>query len=140
MFFKKKKRTPMKREVYLMERNPSVWKEIFCLRREIKIGVAKNTQQRHNHVDDGIPGKVVVLKTYLVEEATTVEAHLHVLFKAHRFTVKGAKRGSGKTEFFRLTSNQIRQAERILEQKSENDNLLIVIIIVVVLIYLISTI
>jgi len=110
----------MKRYVYLMERNPSILSWIigfFGGRREIKIGVAKNAEERELHVDSGIPGRVVVIDKYLIREATKTEAELHKKFRKHRFTVREGKRGSGKTEFFRLTNSQIQEIREILRER-----------------------
>ncbi len=115
---KNKTRQPLRRYVYLMERTSQrTWSSIVNGRREIKIGVSKNTKQRHRTVDLGIPGRVVILDQYKVDKASRVETELHKLFEAHNFTVKGAKAGSGSTEFFRLTNRQIRQARRILRRR-----------------------
>lgn len=136
MFFQKQKRKPMRRYVYLMERNPSLWKELFGMKREIKIGVAKSAKDRLQDVNAGIPGDVVLLEKYLVEEATKVEAHLHQIFKNQRYTVRGAKSGSGKTEFFKLNNQQVRQAKEILEQKQEVSTLSFFIIALLMLLLL----
>lgn len=119
--FKKKRRRTLTRYVYLMERNPSLFRSflgLFIRVREIKIGIAKSTKQRHADVDQGIPGKVVVIASYTIEQASKTESYLHQLFKEHRFTVKGAKSGSGKTEFFKLTNLEIQKAESILQRRS----------------------
>lgn len=123
MHKRKKRRRPLKRYVYLMERKTNrTWKTIFTGKREIKIGVSKNTQQRHQTVDNGIPGRVVILEEYIVNRASTVEAELHRKYKSDNFTVKNAKRGAGSTEFFRLTDSEIREIKRFLRKKSGQQN------------------
>lgn len=117
---KKKSKRTLTRQVYLMELNPNFIKNLFSFfglcDRQIKIGIAKNTKQRHEDVDAGIKGKVVVLNTYLIDSASRVEADLHKQYKKHRFTARGAK-GSGKTEFFNLTTKQINDIRRTLRKK-----------------------
>lgn len=118
---KKRKRTPMTRNIYLMERNPSVfrfWIAFFFKVREIKIGVAKNSQQREKQIDSGIKGKVVFLVEYRVEAATRTEAQIHKKYKSDSFKPKVNKRGSGETEFFRLSNIQIQEIKSTLSRKS----------------------
>lgn len=116
---KRKRKSPQTRYVYLMERVSSrTTKSLLQGRREIKIGIAKNVNQRNRTVDLGIPGRVVILDKYKIKKASRVESELHKLFEKHNFTVRGAKEGSGGTEFFRLTNSQIRQARRILRKRS----------------------
>lgn len=108
-----------------MEKNPNPIKTILSglgiAKRRIKIGIAKNVKERHEDVDRGISGDVVLLCEYLIEEAARSENYLHDLFKEHRYTERG-KRGSGKTEFFKLTNQQIKQAQNILSSKEMQSN------------------
>jgi len=136
----RQKAIPQTRYVYLMERvSNRDWTTIRQGRREIKIGIAKDTNQRNKTVDIGIPGKVVILDQYKVEKASQVETELHRIFKSHNFTVKGAKSGSGKTEFFRLTNGQIRQAKSVLRkrQRQKTPPLFRIIIFSIVFVYLV---
>lgn len=134
---KRNKRAPMRRKVYLMERTSNrTWKSIFSGRREIKIGIAKNSNERHQSVDNGIPGRVVVLASYSINRASTIEAELHKKYKSKNFVVKNAKRGAGATEFFRLSNYEIRQIKNFLSEKSSNKsnrlNLFLLVLIVLI--------
>jgi len=116
---KRKKRRPMRRSVYLMERKTNrTWRSILTGKREIKIGIAKNSEERHQSVDNGIPGRVVIIAEYRVDRASSIEAQLHRKYKSDNFTVKNAKRGAGSTEFFRLTNSEVRDIKRFLRKKS----------------------
>ena len=118
---KKRKRTPMRRKVYLMERKTNrTWKSVFSGKREIKIGIAKNSKDRHQSVDNGIPGRVVVLAEYSINRASTVEAFLHKQYKKKNFTVRNAKKGAGATEFFRLSNRDLRRIKSFLSDKATN--------------------
>lgn len=123
MFFTKKRtrrrnKPPQRRYVYLMERvSNRDWDTVFSGQREIKIGIAKDARRRRRTVDLGIPGKVIILDKYKVDKASRVETLLHNMFKDKNFKVKGAKRGAGGTEFFKLSNRDIRQVKRILRRK-----------------------
>lgn len=111
----------MTRNIYLMERDPSVlrWFLAFFFKvRQIKIGVAKNSRQREKQVDSGIKGKVVFLTEYEVEAATRTESHIHKIYKADSFKPRVNKRGSGETEFFKLSNSQIQEIKSILSKRS----------------------
>lgn len=142
MFFKKKKRRKksQRRYVYLMERVTNrEWSSILEGKREIKIGIAKNTRLRNRSVDLGIPGKVIILDQYKVDQASKVEAHIHRIYKDYNFKVKGAKRGAGGTEFYKLSNRDIRQVKRILSrtQRSASPPIIQIIVFSVLLVYLI---
>lgn len=125
-----------------MEKNPNTIKTILSefglATRRIKIGIAKDVKDRHNDVDAGISGNVILLCEYLVDEAAKVESHLHDIFKDKRYTERG-KRGSGKTEFFRLTNKEIRQAKSILQSKELQSNnttqIICTVIFAIIIIY-----
>ncbi len=105
-----------------MELDGSLWRFLlafFLPVREIKIGVAKSTEQRQKTVDAGIKGYVKILNSYTVDAATRTESHLHELYKKQRFTVRGGKRSSGKTEFFRLSNKDISHIKQILKKRSK---------------------
>lgn len=119
---KRRKKRPSRRYVYLMERVSNRDRETIKKgRREIKIGIAKNPIIRHNRIDLGIPGRVVILERYKVDQASRVESFLHKKYKKHNFTVKGAKKGSGATEFHRLTNRDIRDIRRYLKNQASSD-------------------
>ncbi|QDP50416.1 MAG: hypothetical protein Unbinned5350contig1001_31 [Prokaryotic dsDNA virus sp.] len=115
----------MRRFVYLMERNPTLLKWIlghFAKVREIKIGVAKDSSEREKQVDRGIKGKVVLLNEFKVNAATTVEKGLHIIFKDESWKPPTIKKGSGETEFFKLSNYQIGKARRKLRNTEGDDN------------------
>ena len=117
---KRKKRVPMKRIVYLMERKTNrEWRTLFSFKKEIKIGITKDLEERHKTVNAGIPGKVVVLEKYLLERASTVEAALHEKYKESNFKVKGAKRNAGGTEFFRISNVELNQIKKELSERTK---------------------
>jgi len=127
MFFtkKKKKRTPMTRNIYLMERNGSSWKWVlgfFFKVREIKIGVAKNSQQRQKQVDNGIKGKVVFLTEYWIEAATRTEKEIHTKYKKFKFKPPVHRKGSGETEFLKISNRQIEEIKSTLSRRSANNS------------------
>lgn len=135
----RKKRRPARRYVYLMERTSGrTWKTIITFRREIKIGVARDVNQRLQQVIDGIPGTIVLVYEKKVDRATTIEAQLHRQFSQYNFRVTGAKKGSGETEFFRLRDSHIRQAKRALNQREANiqDWAFVVFTVIVIIIYI----
>lgn len=103
-----RKRKPLTRYIYLMERvTEREWSSILRGKREIKIGVAKNAEERLKQVDRGIKGKMILLDEFKVEKATTKEAKLHRDYKRFKFKPKGAKKGAGGTEFFKLSNKQL---------------------------------
>ena len=114
---KRTKRTK-RRYVYLMERvSQREWKSIRQGRREIKIGMSFDVKDRNRTVDLGIPGRVVIVDRFLCNNASQVERMVQKMYSKHNFHVKGAKKGAGGTEFYRLTNRDIRQAKRILRRK-----------------------
>lgn len=116
---KKKKRRTLTRYIYLMERiTKRRWSTIFSLKREIKLGIAKDVEDRHKTVDRGIKGKVIILEKYKVPAASTIEAELHRKYKEENFTIEDAKKNAGGTEFFQLTNNQIGNIKRFLSKKA----------------------
>ena len=118
---RKKDKTPKTRYVYLMERNASIFKRIFFRNRDIKIGVATDPDGREKRVDRDISGKIRIIDRYLVRRATTVESLLHRKYNDRRFVPKG-KKGSGKTEFFKLSRKDIKAVRKILkDQEVRND-------------------
>lgn len=122
---KKKKRKPMTRNIYLMERNGSSLRwflAFFFKARIIKIGVAKDSRQREKQVNSGIKGDVVFLTEYEVESATRTEAHIHKLYKSDSFRPKVYKRGSGESEFFKLSNRQINEIKSILSSRSKSNS------------------
>lgn len=135
---KKKRRSPMRRKVYLMERKTNrTCISILKGKREIKIGIAKNSEERHKSVNSGIPGRVVVIAEYSISRASTVEAELHRKYKSKNFTVKNAKSGSGSTEFFRLTTSEVGEIKRYLKKKSgksSNDRVIFIITLICLLV------
>ena len=134
-----KKRRPARRYVYLMERTSGrTWKTIVTFRREIKIGVARDVNQRLQQVIDGIPGTIVLIYEKKVDRATTIEAQLHRQFAQYNFRVHGAKKGSGETEFFRLRNGHIRQAKQALNQREANiqDWAFVVFTVIVIIVYI----
>lgn len=116
---KKKSAKPIRRSVYLMERKTNrTWQTILAGKREVKIGIAKNSEERHQAVNNGIPGRVVIIAEYRVDRASSIEAQLHRKYKSKNIAIKNAKRGAGSTEFFRLSNSDIREIKRFLEKKS----------------------
>lgn len=117
---KKNKGNTLRRFVYMFERidNKTLRSRIQG-RREIKIGIAKDAYLRASQVNRGVPGTIVILRKFKVDNASHVETFLHRKYKAFNFEVKGAKDGAGGTEFFRLTDAQIRRIEKTLSQKSK---------------------
>ena len=114
------KRKPARRYVYLMERTTGrTLLTVVTLRREIKIGVAHDLDQRLEQVANGIPGTIVLIYWKQLDRATTIEAELHRRFSRHNFRPKGARYGAGRSEFFRLTNAQIREAKRALNKREE---------------------
>lgn len=107
---------PKPRFVYIMERR----RFLGFLRktREIKVGVSNDPRRRRNEVEDGIPGRFVIRKVYRTPDAFKIEAEVHKNLKKFRFKPKGAKRGAGGSEFFRLTPAQIRDLRRHLADKT----------------------
>jgi hypothetical protein len=104
-----------RRYVYMMERvRGKDWESIKRGRREIKIGVSVDGVGRSGYVNDGIPGEVVFREQYLVDNAIRVERMLHDKYNEWNFVVKGAKKGAGGTEFFRLKRRQINEIRKIL--------------------------
>ena len=115
----RKRKKPMKRFVYLFERKTKrTWKSIFQGKREIKIGIAKDVQERLSTVNGGINGKIVLLASYEVERASTVESRLHKKYKDSNFIIQDAKQNAGGTEFFRLSSSEIRDIKTYLSKLS----------------------
>ena len=107
-----------RRYVYLMERvSQREWKSIRQGRREIKIGISNDTNERLKQVTKGIPGRFVLLDKFIVDSASKVERQLQKMFDDHNFKAKGAKRGSGATELYRLKNRDIRHIRSILRQK-----------------------
>jgi len=124
-FFKKSKKKPLTREVYIMELDPSLIRLIsgfFLKVRIIKIGISKNSNQRKKEVDSGIKGKIILIDCYLVEAATRTESHIHKLYKSDSFKPKVHKKGSGETEFFKLSNSQIQEIKSILSRRSANNS------------------
>ncbi len=112
------KRKPITRNVYLMERiSEREWSTILGGRREIKIGVAKDSSERQKQVDRGIKGEIILLDEFKVDVATRIESELHKKYSHCKFRPKGAKRGAGGSEFFKLTNRQIREVKRELGGK-----------------------
>lgn len=108
----------MTRYVYLMERvSRREWISILTFKREIKIGISKNPSQRVKDVTDGIPGKIKVRAIYRVKEASRVESRLHRKFKKWNFKPKGAKKGAGGSEMFRLSASQLIDLKRELRKE-----------------------
>lgn len=108
-----------------MERNRSSWKwflGFFFKVREIKIGVAKNSQQREKQVDDGIKGKVVFLYEYWIDAATRTEKEIHVKYKDFKFKPPVHKKGSGETEFIKISNRQIEEIKSTLSRRSANNS------------------
>lgn len=111
--------------IYIMERvSQREWSTILWGKREIKIGISKNALQRKRQVDSGIPGKVILRKYYKVRNARKLETKLHRLFKQSNFIPNGAKEGSGKTEFFKLSPYQLRKLKSMLKKKAQKDSLI----------------
>jgi hypothetical protein len=127
MFFGKSK---TKQEIYLMERNAWFFSGWFS-RREIKIGISNNPNRRRDEVDEGIPGRIQIIRRYKVSNARQIETKLHQKYKAHNFKPKGAKRGSGKTEFFKLTNSQISDIENELSSLEAKKDLWIYLLILI---------
>jgi Meiotically up-regulated gene 113 len=121
MFFNKSK---PKQEVYLMERNGWFLAGWFGFKREIKIGISNKPTRRVKEVDEGIPGRIVIIRRYKVKEAAKIESELHQKYKAHNFQPKGAKRGSGRTEFFKLSNSQLSEIQNHLESVEEKKYLM----------------
>ncbi len=66
---------------------------------QFKIGISNNPKRRAKEVSHD--PKVVMSKRFFFAE--TVESHLHALFKRHRVT----RKGSGRTEWFKLSIPQL---------------------------------
>lgn len=112
----------MTRIVYLMERvSGREFESVINGKREIKIGIAKDADDRERQVDKGIPGKVILIFERRIKSASQLEAALHQLYKEHNFKVKGGKRGSGQTEFHRLSNGDVREVKRIIARRSRPD-------------------
>lgn len=143
---KRRKKTPISRYVYLMEKNPSVWKLIGAefpsftgVTRQIKIGVAVKPEERSQTVDRGIHGRIVLLCSYYVEQATKVENYLHTKYDKANFKARAKKKGSGETEFFNLTNQQISDIRNHLANKeittTINRRLIFTILFTIIILY-----
>lgn len=112
-----------------MERKTKKEPETKWNQREVKIGISNNPKIRLNgsgQVDDSLPGKVVLIKTWNCSDARKLEKELHKYFEDYRFTPRRIGKGGGKTEWFRLKSSQIRVAKSIVKEfqyGSNDDNL-----------------
>lgn len=113
-----KKKKPITRYVYLMERvTEREWSSILRGLREIKIGVAKDSSERQKQVDRGIKGRIVLRDEFKVDVATRVESELHKKYSHCKFKPKGAIKGAGGSEFFKLSNSEIKQIKRRLGSK-----------------------
>ena len=128
MIFKKKKRKPKKRSqpltrsVYLFKRvRGRDWETIFTFKNEVKIGIAlkKRVETRLQEVNRDMPGDWICIGRYDIKKASTFESELHTQYKKYQMKVKGAKRGSGSTEVFRLSSSQLRELKEKLSDQSK---------------------
>ena len=148
MIFKKKKRRkksqPLTRCIYLFKRvRGRDWETIINFKQEIKIGIAKKDRLdvRLNEVNRDMPGVWVCIGKYEIKKASTFESSLHTLYKKNQMKVKGAKRGSGSTEVFRLSSSQLRELKEklsnqsIVKQNSQSVFWVLLISLVVAFIY-----
>lgn len=96
------------------------WKTLLTGKREVKVGVAVDSQRRHSEVNSAMPGRVRLIDEYLCDDANAVESAVHDRYKAHRFTPKDAGRSAGRTEWFRLNDMQVSAVRRTLKRESVN--------------------
>lgn len=114
----KKKAVPIRRSIYLLERiTKRRFSSVLSGKREIKIGIAKKYKDRHQTVDAGTPGEVIILAEYTIDKASTVEAFLHRKYNAANFTVKGAKKNAGGSEWFQVTNRELKEIKKYLESR-----------------------
>ena len=90
----------------------------FTFKREVKIGVSVNVEQRRAQVDSGIDGEIIILEKYAVKNAFKVESELHAKYINANLNINDAKSGSGSTEFFRLSNSEIRSIKKHLRKES----------------------
>lgn len=105
----------MRKFVYIMERtsNRSLW-AMMTFQKEIKIGIANDSERRRREVDNAIKGDIKLILQKEFDNARAVETELHEKFKDSRFRMKGGA-GGGCTEWFYLSANEYQKLMRLIK-------------------------
>ena len=88
--------------VYIMKKNRRDAHAKATFQYQYKIGIATNPNKRHKQVNRAVAGGVRLIAVYWFINPRKVEQKLHREFYKSRHTLRRAKKGAGKTEWFYL--------------------------------------
>lgn len=86
-----------------MKRNRRNKRALFTLQRQYKIGISNRPKRRTATVNKAVSGGVRLACQYPFMNAMKTEQRLHRAFADSRHTLKWARKGAGKTEWFYLS-------------------------------------
>lgn len=98
----------MNEYIYLMERRTKRERETRYFEKEVKIGISNKPIRRQSEVNEAIPGKIILLKSWPCSGAKKIEKSFHKQYSDCNFIPRNAGKGGGKTEWFRLSKRQLK--------------------------------